>query len=271
MSEQDLLANMFQYIEGAKRAEDIIAGDRIHAALCGPSGTGKTYNTCISARKPIFVADFDDRRASVAQLPEVIIKTYTDKYDDTPEAWGNFEQDLGIFEMLKQRTPSELPFKSLILSSITYLRKYAEHQSLKDCASKIKSRELKIGQVKYLIPKDWDAVNSVQHMLETLIERLYRLDIDIYAEFHIKQEKDKSKSTPENPVYKESFTVEPEYLAMLLPKFDEVYRTFVENGEFKMQVRPDAYFGAKSALRPSEDIVKQDIQEMIKKYQDSSK
>ena len=266
MPEQDLLKALNDYLEGDKiqQAVEIKAGDRLKVAICGDSGTGKTYNICRTCNLPIFVADFDGRRASVAGLKDVLIKTYTDKYDTDPQAWGAFEKDVAIFEMLKNRTPSELPFKSITLSSMTYLRKYAEHQFLKD--SGVRSKGLTIGQINYLIPKDWDAITGVQHMLETLLERLFRLDIDVYAEFHLRNEKDKNKSTKENIVYKDNFTVEPENLKMLLPKFDEVWRTFVDNGEFKMQVRPDTYFGAKSALKPKEDIVVQDIQGMIKNY-----
>lgn len=262
-AEQDLLDNL-EALDGYKKGEDLRNTDRLHVAVCGDGGSGKTNLIARTCRKPLLDLDFDDRSESISGIKDVYIKTLTDVYDDQPTAWSDFEMVIGQLENAKRQ--DKLAFKSIALSSVTFLRKYAEHQALKDKGTMSRAT-LKVGQSTYIIPKDWDAVTCVQHMLETQIQRLFNLGIDIYAEFHLRQEKDKVRSTKTDPVYLDNLQVDPENLKMLLPKFNEVWRTFIDTeGAFKMQIKPDYKFGAKTALRATESIVSQDIQELINQY-----
>lgn len=269
MAEQDLdklLQENMDYLEGAVKTVDYKTSDILHVAVCGDGGSGKTNLIARTCRKPLLDLDFDDRKASIAGIPDVVVKTMTDVYDDNPIAWSAFENTISSLEALKNS--EKLVFKSVAISSMTYLRKYAEHQALKDKGS-LSRATIKVGQSTYLVPKDWDAVTGVQHMLETAIQRLFNLNIDVYVEFHLRDEKDKNKSTKLDPVYKENFTVEPENLKMLLPKFNEVWRTYVDNdGGFKMQIKPDWLFGAKTALSTTQTSkeVPQDIKALIDAY-----
>jgi hypothetical protein len=158
----------------------------------------------------------------------------------------------------------ELPFKSIAIDSVTFLRKYAEHQLLKD--SSASRATLKIGNTTYLVPKDWDAVTGVQHMLETMFNRLFSLGIDVYATFHTRLEKDQNKSTKTEVVYKDSLTIDPPNLKMLLPKFNDQWRTFVDGGKYMLQLKPDWQFSAATVLKNQNDNEIADIQQMLAKH-----
>jgi hypothetical protein len=260
IAEQQLLENI-QALEG-KIITKFLPSDRIKAAICGDPGTGKSNLIARTCKKPHFHWDFDDRYESIAGIEGVIIKTVFDKSDTAPTAWATFESDIGTLEYLKSQ--NKLEIKSCAVDSLTFLRKYAEHQLLQDTtASRTK---FKIGSTNYLIPKDWDAVTGVQHMLETAFRRLFALGIDVYATFHTRQEKDNNRSTKTEFVYKDSLTVEPPNLKMLLPMFNEKWRTFTEGGKFKVQLRPDAYFNAATVLDNVLDVEDANIQDILKKH-----
>src|SRR5579859_1713776 len=267
MPENDLLAKAVQQLKGCIVSTDITHIDRMKVALCGDSGTGKSNIIARTARKPLLHYDFDDRRESIAGHPDVIIKTIVDKNDETPTAWNILESDIGTLEYMKSK--NELPFKSLALDSCTFLRKYAEHQFLKDSTSSSRAK-FKIGVTTYLIPKDWDAVSGVQKMLEGILNRAFALDIDVYMTFHTRPEKDQQKSTKTEFVYKDNLTIDPPNLKMLLPKFNDKWRTFVDtDGKFKLQMHANWQFAAQTVLKNVADIEEADIQKMLEKHNGS--
>ncbi len=265
--ENKLLLQAMQTLKGCVDATTVTNVDRLKVAICGDPKTGKSSVIARTARKPLIHYDFDDRVESIAGLDGVIIKTLFDKNDTTPVAWGQFESDIGTLEYLKEK--NELPFKSIAVDSITFLRKYAEHQLLKDStASRAKYR---IGSTEYLVPKDWDVVTGVQHMLETMFNRLFSLGIDVYATFHTRLEKDQNKSTQTVAVYKDSLTIDPPNLKMLLPKFNDQWRTFVEDGKYMVQLKPDWQFNAATVLKNMGQTEVADIQQMLAKHNKNGK
>lgn len=266
-TENMLLAAM-QSLQGCVEATSITQLDRMKVAICGEPKTGKSSLIARTARKPLLHYDFDDRKESIAGIQDVVIKTLVDKNDTTPTAWSVLESDLGTLEYLKEK--KELPFKSVAIDSITFLRKYAEHQLLKD-ASGVTRTKFKVGVTDYLVPKDWDAVTSVQHMLETMFNRLFALDIDVYATFHTRLEKDQQKSTKAETVYKDSLTIDPPNLKMLLPKFNDTWRTLVDGTSFKIQMKPDWQFTASTVLKNMNAIEDADIQKLLEKHNNGAK
>ncbi len=260
--ENKLLENM-QALGGCIEASTITNVDRLKVAICGEPKTGKSSIIARTARKPCLIYDFDDRRESIAGIQDVVIKTLFDKNDTSPTAWNLFESDLGTLEYLKEK--KELSIKSIAIDSITFLRKYAEHQLLKDSSGTSRAT-FTIGSTKYLVPKDWDAVTSIQHMLETMFNRLFALDIDVYATFHTRPEKDQNKSTKTDIVYKDSLTVDPPNLKMLLPKFNDTWRTFVSDGKYMIQMKPDWQFVASTVLKNMNDTEPADIQKLLEKH-----
>jgi hypothetical protein len=257
-TENELLASLVGQLNSTGKVVDsasITHVDRMKVAICGEPKTGKSNVVARTARKPLLVYDFDDRAESIAEHKDVMIKTLVDTTDTNPVAWGAFESDLGTLLYAKEQ--NKQPFKSIMLDSITFLRKYAEHQFLKD--SNATKSKYKIGVVDYLIPKDWDAVTGVQKMLEGALSKLFSLGIDVYATFHTRNEKDQLRSTKENAVYKDTLTVDPPNLKMLLPKFNDQWRTYVEDGKYMVQLKPDYQFNAATVLKNVNDT---DIQEL---------
>lgn len=268
MLENDLLTAALQVLPGCRKAEDITNVDRLKVAICGDSKTGKSNVIARSSRKPLIHYDFDDRAESIAGTKDTIIKTLYDKNDTTPTAWSEFESDISTLEYLKEK--KQLPFKSIAIDSVTFLRKYAEHQLLKDSASTSRAK-LKVGTTEYLVPKDWDAVTGIQHMLETMFNRLFSLGIDVYATFHTRLEKDQNKSTQTVAVYKDSLTIDPPNLKMLLPKFNDQWRTFVDGGKYMVQLKPNWQFNAATVLKNMDNNEEADIQKMLEKHNNGKK
>jgi len=269
-AETDLLAELTQQLGSTKNAEETTHIDRLKVAVCGEPKVGKSWLIARTCRKPLLVYDFDDRAESIAGSKDTIIKTLFDTDDTVPKAWLEFESDLGTMEYTYSKCIAAkvpFPFKSVSLDSITFLRKYAEHQFLKDAQSASRAK-FKIGSVTYLIPKDWDAVTGVQKMLENALSRLFAIGVDVYATFHTRNEKDNLRSTKDNPVYKDSLTVDPPNLKMLLPKFNDQWRCFVDtDGKYKVQLHPDFQFNAATVLKNVADVEEADIQGMLRKHE----
>ncbi len=255
------MEEVLSYLKGTKQASSITSVDRLKVAIVGPGKVGKSLMIAKTARKPLLDYDFDDRSESIAGQADVTIKTLIDTASSTPHAWSDFESDIGTLEWLKK--DGKLPFKSIALDSMTYLRQYAENQMMKDTNNQ---RIFKIGSRAYHIGAGWDAVTAVQKMLYEALRRLFALDIDVYCVFHTAPEKDKSKSTKENTVYTEKMTVDPNNLVILLPIFNEVWRAYVDaDSKFMLQVKPDYYFQAASALKVEKDQ-EQNIQALLDKH-----
>lgn len=238
MSEDTLIP---QGISGVVSASSITQVDALKLIELGEPGCGKSWLSC-TGRQPIYVADFDDRAASIAGKPGVFIKTYTDRDPMTPHAWSDFESDLGVLEYAKSK--GTLQFKTIVLASLTYLLKYAQNQMMKDTSGLW--RMIRINSREYKIPQGWDAINTPQRMIEGLLGRLFELRIDVIAEAHIRREKDPS-STEKNPVFTDKYTIEPQFLKMLLPTFNERWLVVNDNG-YKVKMKPSYDFNGVTAL-----------------------
>ena len=238
MSEDTLIP---QGISGVVSASSITQVDALKLIELGEPGCGKSWLSC-TGRQPIYVADFDDRAASIAGKPGVFIKTYIDRDPASPHAWTDFEADLGAFEYAKKQ--GTLQFKTIVLASVTYLLKYAQYQMIKDTTGL--SRVIKVNGKEYRITQGWDSVNVVQRMMEGLLSRLFELKIDVIVEAHIRREKDPS-STEKNPVFTDKYTIEPQFLKMLLPTFNERWLVVNDNG-YKVKMKPSYDFNGVTAL-----------------------
>lgn len=250
-------------ISGTKQATSITKVDKLTCAVCGFQKSGKSYLVAKTCRKPLLHYDFDNRAESIAGTEGVTIKTIFDIDSNSPKTWGILETDIGALEYLKQQ--GKLDYKSICLDSFTFLRQFAENQMMLDSNLK---RTIKVGTIKYQIAQGYDAITSVQKMLQTLIRRIQALEIDLYCNFHVTPEKDKARSTRDNAVYTEKWTVEPNNLAMLLSMFNEVWRTYIDqDGNYKIQTKADYYFNANTSL--SIDAVENaSIEDILKKHQE---
>jgi AAA domain len=257
---------LLEGIQGAFLATNMDRTGRIKCALCGERKVGKSVLVAKTARKPLFHCDFDDRKESIEGFEGTIIKQYLDVNPNMPTAWNDLESDVATLEYLKKQGKLEL--KSYCLDSMTYLRQIAENQMMKETNM---FRKYHIGTTDYRIAQGWDSVVNIQKMLDTLLSRLFSLDIDIYVIFHTRAEKDKAKSTSEKPVYTDRLTVDPQNLEILLSRFNETWRAFVDyDGKFKVQVRQNFMFNAATTLKLDE-VENADIQEMLVKHEQTTK
>lgn len=262
--EQKNMRETLELLKNYTSAKEITRVDRLKAAICGDQKTGKSYLIAKTARKPLIIYDFDDRRESISGSEDTTVKTLIDVHSTEPKAWGELETDIGLFEYLKSK--QTLAFKSIALDSMTFLRKYAENQMMYDTKGTL-MRKAKIGIQDYQISQGWDSVNYTQRMIEEMLRRVFSLGLDTYCVFHTRPEKDRVRSTKDNTVYTEQLTIEPQNLAPVLAMFNEVWRTHINsNGEFKLQVKPDYYFGAATALHNLEAEEEQNIQKLLQKH-----
>lgn len=263
MTENKLLDDAVKQLGGCTDSTTITNIDRLKVAICGPPGSWKSNTIARTARKPLIHYDFDDRREAIAGIQDVTIKTLVDRLDTEHKAWAALENDVSILEYLKEK--NQQPFKSVALDSFTFLRQYAEHQFIHD-AGDVKKATFKIGASQYIIPRGWDAVVGVQKMLQGILRRFFALDIDVYAVFHTKNEKDQNKTTAEKVMYKDTLTVEPENLKMLLPMFNEKWRMMYDDGKFRLQVKCNWEFPASTALKNVNESEEADIQKLLEKH-----
>lgn len=268
-TQEELLAQMLDQMSGVQNAGDITNTDRLKVAVCGEPKSGKSYLVGKGCRKPAIHWDFDDRRESLAGIPDLHVKTLVDKNDQDVHAWNDLEIDVGLMEYYKN-SKGDCPFNSAILDSAKYVYQYAEAQALKNVTS-ITRHKFKIGSTEYIIARDWDAVVSVQKMLQGILRRLFALDIDVYMIFHTRNEKDQTRSTATNAVYKDNLTVDPPNLKMLLPLFNEQWRTYVENEDYRVQVKANYIFNGSTALKGLDSSEPADIQAMLAKHQQALK
>lgn len=244
-------------LDGIVKSESITNVDRLKCAILGEPGSGKS-RLVTTARKPVLVYDFDDRRESIAGFPEVDIKTLVDQDAKTCSAWGTLESDIGMLEYMKGK--KELTYRSVCLDSMTFLYTYAQYQMMKD-ASELK-RSRKIGITEYFIAQGWDSINYVQRMFEGVLRRLFALDIDIYCIFHVRKEK-AADSTEKEPKYTGKYTCQPQNLKMLLPMFNE---RWMMKDNYQVQVHQDYEFDATTALKGLNETEAPNILAMLEKH-----
>jgi len=229
-------------ISGVIPADSITQVDALKLILLGEPGAGKSWCSC-TGRPPIFVADCDDRRASIAGKPGVLVKTYVDRNPLMPHAWSDIETDLGAFEYAKQK--GTLGIKTYVIASLTYLLKYAQHQLIKDQPSLCRTGV--INGTKYPITQGWDSVIYAQKMIEGLLNRLFELGVDVIVEAHIRREKD-ATWTEKNPKFTDKWSIDPQNLKMLLPVFNERWLVDNANDSYKVTTKPTYDFNAVTAL-----------------------
>jgi hypothetical protein len=92
------------------------------------------------------------------------------------------------------------------------------------------------------------------------------LDVDVYMTFHTRPEKDQQKSTKTEFVYKENLTIDPPNLKMLLPKFNDKWRTYIDGNKYMLQMHANWQFAAQTVLKNVGDTEIADIQAMLNKH-----
>lgn len=257
-SQSSSMTEVLRLLGSTRIASSMTNTSRLKVAVCGKQKSGKSVLIAKTARKPLLHYDFDDRAESIAGVDDTVIKTMVDKDPNSPKVWGELNADIQMLKYSKEQ-----PFKSICFDSMTFLRQYAENQMMVDTSLK---RSIKVAGIQHQIAQGWDSINAVHKMFQQFLVDTFDLGIDVYCVFHTAQEKDRVKSTKDNVVYTDKLTIEPQNLNILLSKFNEVWRCYIdESGDFKLQIKADYYFGAATTLKGVESVETPDISRLLVK------
>lgn len=266
-----LVINPFEGLSGGVNASDIIPGKTNNYALAivGKQKSGKSwFASSDNETKSVWVADFDNRKESIAGKPNVYIRTFVDVNQQTPNAIIDLEQDLELFKYKKNVKNLPIP-QVFVLDSITYMKKALENeimrQATKSQGNQTMYREVGTGTRKVRIPQGWDMINAVRGYLEYFIAE-FRLLGNLICVFHEMPEKDKIHSTKENTVFTGQYSVDPFYLNTLLSVFSEVMRISVDGyGNYNVTTQTNNEFNAATTWLVDANE-KPSIDAMLKKH-----
>jgi hypothetical protein len=251
---------MYLGIANADSAENISQLTRFKIAIVGRPKVGKSWLASTMPGEKYFF-DFDSRKESLAGKANTYVKTYKDANYLKPQACVEMEKDLAMFEYNKTKGVA-IP-DVYVFDSMTHWVKAFENELMKSVGRL--SREVRFGGSKLLIPSGWDVTTAARNHMENIISRAAELG-HVICIFHEEPEKDKVKSTPEEPVYTGQYVVHPFYLRTLLSTFNEVWRVEITSQqEYLVTVKPTYGFGASTTLR-LDKTEKPDIAQMIEKH-----
>jgi hypothetical protein len=211
----------FQGIEGIKDASKIEATDRLKAAILGKPKSGKSWFAS-TAPAPVLFYDFDDRAESLAGKEGVFIKTLVDT-QLKPTVLAELEKDLSLFQYKKLKGES-IP-TSFVFDTVTNLLTYIKHAYLQ--SNPKDGRALRLGGNLVQIGMSYDWINVANRFLDYIITEYSALG-NVILVFHEKDEKDQAESKPNDTRYTGLITVNPQFIAPILSKFNEVFRITVK-------------------------------------------
>lgn len=250
---QPAAPNPFFGISGGVRSEDIKATERLKIAILGKPKAGKSW-LAATAPKPIMFYDFDFRAESLEGKEGLMVKTLNSMIE--------IETDLSVFKANKiKKYPLPTTF---VFDSVTYMHRAMEEEIFRQDKDLV--RKIRVGNSTFInLRKGWDVINGVQRYIEYLIAEFSALGNVIFV-FHEKPEKDYTESKPDQAVYTDLVTTDPQYLAKSLSLFNEVYRITVDgNRNYSCACKPNWDVNASTTmlLDPTE---KPDIMAMIEKH-----
>lgn len=212
----------FSGILGIKKASDIEASDRLKAAILGKPKSGKSWFAA-TAPSPILIYDFDDRAESLAgKGGGVFIKTLID-VQGKPTVVKAIEQDLSLLQYKKAKG-EPIP-TSFVFDTVTNLLPYIKHEYLANNPKD--GRALRVGGNLVQIGMSYDWINVALRFLDYIITEYSALG-NVILVFHEKDEKDQAESTPQQIKYSGMITINPQFIAPILSKFNEVFRISVK-------------------------------------------
>lgn len=241
------------------------AGKKLLVAIVGKPKIGKSWFAA-TAPGNVLIYDFDNRHESLSTLPPElkdklrIIKCHDD-VQTNPQGFNKLESHLSILKYRKSQ--GWIIPDSYVLDSATYLKEAIENVFFKGGGA---SRSLKVSPTTSILRgKDWDTVNTVVGAFNYLISEYSSLG-NLIVVFHEKPEKDKTLSTPTLAKYTDQITVDPQYLAVLLSRFNEVFRITLDyNQDYVVTCKPASDFlGSTTLLIDKEE--KPNLQGLLDKH-----
>jgi hypothetical protein len=240
-------------LSGAVRSENLRQEDRLKIAIVGEPKTGKSW-LAATAPQPVLVFDFDDRAESLAGKPGLIIRrkpsitqVHTDLSNMKARKYNN------------QKIPS-----TFVFDSVTYMQGAMEAELLSSSPGLF--RDVKMGGQVIKLRENWDVTNSILDRMRYFIAEFSLLGNVVFV-YHERPEKDKTKSTARETVYTGETTVDPQYLAVTLSLFNEVYRITVDyTGKFTVQCKQSYEFKASTTMVELDSNEPPSIADMISKH-----
>lgn len=239
------------------KLSELQSGKNLKVLVYGNSGTGKTIFGA-SFPGPIFVADFDGKISSVAnflrgnpKLGEIEYETYLPKPggDDRPFVRYNTK----LIELENAAKAGSFPYRTVVVDSLTL---YAD-QMLKEIVVQnpgIKRQHSPTTNLTAM--QDYMILNS--HFKNMLV-RVLQLPCNVVVTAHIQTNKDDITGE----IHREPLL--PGKLAAFLPiMFEEVYRTYRQDGKYFAQTQSNTQYNARSQIRGLPDPMKLEYAEIAK-------
>ena len=133
-----------------------------------------------------------------------------------------------------------------VFDSVYYMTMAMEVEVFKQMPTSY--RTLKLGSMAIKVRSGWDAINTIQRALMTLIADFSSLGNVIFV-YHERDEKDPVNSTAEQTRYTGRVTVDPQYLAKSLSLLNDVFRIEVDYKNHRtVKCQPDQDFNASTSL-----------------------
>ena len=207
--------------------EEVTEVGKMKLAIVGYEQNGKS-RLAATARKPVLVHDFDNKRESLRGLPGVYVMSYVDPvWPNQPTAAqdflttiGKLENSLDLFD-LGFKVAKGTYVKTNVVDSMQTLGKAAQNYAMHNSPGL--RREITFGGHKVFIPSGWDAVNAEMKEVENFVLRLMALPTDTIIILHETSE-EADGSTPEKKIYTGRADVYPPRYRMMLKYFPEVWR-----------------------------------------------
>lgn len=245
-------------------SEQVQAEDFLLIAIIGAINSGKSW-LAASAPKPILYYDWDNRKASLEGKPGLFIKSRP------VLTMLDVETDLSI---MKANKIKKIPLPATVVhDTVTLMVKPMEDELRRQNPNSAAFRQIKMGNsaasIMY-IRQGYDVINGITNYMQYLIDEYTCLGVNQIYVFHEKDEKDKTESKPNAPVYTGKLTINPQYLENILGRLNEKYHITVDgtiptNIKFLVECRQnkDINAGTTMMLDPTEPA---DIMGMINKH-----
>jgi hypothetical protein len=251
-----------------RNSEDIQAEDFLKIAIIGEQKSGKSW-LAATAPQPIRYYDWDNRKESLEGKPGMYVSS-------APVlTMLDVETDLSVMKAAvikaKQSNTKPLLPATVVHDTVTFMNKAMESELRRQNPNAGLFRQVRVGNSTVMhLRQGWDVITGIQNYLGYLIDEYSSLGINQVFVFHERDEKDRTTTTADKPVYTGKLTIDPQYLSGVLSKFNEVYHIRVDaliptKVKYVVECRPNNDINASTTMM-LDATEPPDIMGMIQKH-----